>query len=507
MIIVNKQSLISLLAGMMADPTALIDVDVTAITMDSRQVEQGGLFVSLATQAQQAQDYLQQAVELGVAIVLFDAEQGLSSQHKNLLQNSNIAAYGIKQLADKAGEIAARFYGHPSMALTVIAVTGTNGKTSVSQFIAQALESLSKPCAVMGTLGFGRLEHLTTTGMTTPNPIRVQAILAGFCQQKLQYVVIEASSHALQQGRLNSVDIDVAILTNLSRDHLDYHHTMADYAAAKQRLFEFASVKTVIINADDDFGQQLITTLQQTTNLNLVSYSQQQAADIVAQNSQVTRAGVQFDLVTADHAATINSVLLGGFNIDNLLATSACLLALDIHFDVMAEALSNCQAVNGRMQVYGDKDHPQIVIDFAHSPDALSQALITLRTHISNHGLVWCVFGCGGDRDVGKRSQMGQSAEHSADRIVLTNDNPRSEDPVEIVKAILAGITQQDQVHIEYDRNVAIHYAVSSASKDDVVLVAGKGHEQYQEIAGIQQPFSDQVAVQNALGLLQGEIA
>ena len=228
MITINKQSLNSLLAGMIKDPSQLIDLIMTGITLDSRDVVAGGLFLSLAKNEQQRTQYLQQAVALDAAVILIDAEQTLSQAQQDLIQQNNVQVYKLNNLADKAGEIAARFYGHPSMALTIIAITGTNGKTSVSQFIAQALESLNQPCAVIGTLGFGRLEHLTTTGMTTPDPIRVQAILAEFCQQNIQYVVIEASSHALQQGRLNSVDIDIAVLTNLSHDHLDYHHTMAE---------------------------------------------------------------------------------------------------------------------------------------------------------------------------------------------------------------------------------------------------------------------------------------
>jgi len=496
MITVNKQSLNSLLAGMLVDPSVLENIEVAGITLDSRQAQSNGLFLSLSADKIQGLKYLEQAINSGVSVVLYDLDDDLTSDQITALAKANVAAYAIRNLAEKAGEIAARFYGHPSLALTVIAVTGTNGKTSVSQFIAQALELIGLPCGVVGTLGVGRIRALDSNGMTTPDPITLQGVLAGFCQQNIKYAVIEASSHALEQGRLNSITIDVAVLTNLTRDHLDYHKTMDDYEAAKARLFSFASVKTAIINSADHFGQSLITKLSDTEGVKVWTYNNQGlSASFAAENSQATQQGVQFDLVSDFGSTTIKSELLGYFNIDNLLATIASLHAVDISFEEIIRAVEQCHAVDGRMQSYGNEQQTQCVVDFAHTPDALSQALSSLRCHLSAEGQLWCVFGCGGDRDAGKRAEMGRSAEQYADRLVLTDDNPRSEDSAQIINAILVGLSEPEKAHIEHDRKRAIDYAISHATADDIVLIAGKGHEQYQEILGVQHPFSDKDVV------------
>ncbi len=498
MITVNKQSLTSLLVGMLADPSVLENIQISAISLDSRRVEAGGLFLSLSVDSSQRLSYLEHAISLGATVVLYEQHHDLTSSEIALLAKQNIAAYAIKDLAEKAGEIAARFYGHPSMALTIIAVTGTNGKTSVSQFIAQSLELLELPCGIIGTLGVGRLNSLSNTGMTTPDPVTLQGILAGFCQQNINYAVIEASSHALDQGRLNNVMIDVAVLTNLTRDHLDYHKTMANYAAAKARLFNFPSVKTAIINSADSFGQTLITTLSAMAGITVCSYNSQDVdANLYVKNSQTTQQGLQFDVGSDFGSAAIKSTLLGHFNIDNLLATMGSLLAIGISFDKVSHAIEHCHSVDGRMQSYGEQ--PQLVVDFAHTPDALTQALQSLRVHLPAEGQLWCVFGCGGDRDMGKRAEMGGSAEHYADKVVLTDDNPRSEDPALIISNILSGITTPENIYIEHDRKLAIAYAISHAKPDDIVLVAGKGHEQYQEILGVKHPFSDADVVMESL--------
>jgi UDP-N-acetylmuramoyl-L-alanyl-D-glutamate--2,6-diaminopimelate ligase len=501
MIVSNKHSLSTLVVGMLADPSMLDKITLTGLTLDSRQVNVGYLFVSLSLDKQQSEKHLKQALKLGAAAVLYDARQALSEQETLALAQVNVTAYPIKDLADKVSEIAARFYGHPSLAMTIIAVTGTNGKTSVSQFIAQGLEFLGKPCGVIGTLGVGRINDLQITGMTTPDPIRLQAELADLCQQSIKYVVVEASSHALEQGRLNSIDIDVAVLTNLSRDHLDYHQDMASYAAAKQRLFDMENIKVAIINNDDDFGRLLISKLVKRENLNLMTYSSQGTGKATLQacgvNSKLD--GLEFVLADELVSSVIHSGLLGKFNVDNLLATAASLLAIDITFGDVANALPHCQAIDGRMQSYGGKDQPHIVIDFAHSPDALEQALKSLRAHLTNNGQLWCVFGCGGDRDIGKRSVMGRTAELYADRIVISDDNPRTEVADDIIDQILGGIKQAEKVHIEHDRQLAITYAVTHAKNIDIVLVAGKGHEQYQEVDGVKYDFNDAIVVKHIL--------
>ena len=500
----NSKSLPMLLAGMMADPSRLEDINVLGLTLDSRQVQKGYLFFSLSLNGNQRTSYLKQALTLGASVVLFDVKEQLTEEEILALEHANVSAHQIKNLAEKVSEIAARFYGHPSMAMTIIAVTGTNGKTSVTQFIAQSLELLAQPCGVIGTLGTGRVNQLQTTGMTTPDPIRVQAALTEFYQQNIKYVVIEASSHALEQGRLNSVDIDVAVLTNLSRDHLDYHQDMASYAAAKKRLFDCATIKTVVINSDDEFGQQLMTSLLERNNVNLVSYSRrenkiQNIITLQANAIETTLDGLAFNLVYKTEQATIKSPLIGRFNIDNLLAVAGSLLAIAIPFDEVAKVLVQCQSVDGRMQRYGNKQQPQVVIDFAHTPDALEQALVSLRTHLSNNGLLWCVFGCGGDRDTGKRPLMGSIAELNADRIVLTDDNPRSEIPAVIVQDILSGIKDLSKAYVEHNRKLAITYAISQSKSKDIILIAGKGHEQYQEVLGVKHPFNDASVVKEVL--------
>jgi len=493
MMITNNHSLPMLLAGMLADPSRLENINITGLSLDSRDVESGYLFLSLAKDNQQREQNLKQALAAELSVVLFDAEQGLSEQETQLLKQAKMLAHPVRQLADKAGEIAARFYGHPSLALTIIAVTGTNGKTSVSQFIAQALEFLGQPCGVIGTLGVGRLADLHYTSMTTPDPISVQKTLADFCQQGIKYAVIEASSHALEQGRLNSITVDVAVLTNLSRDHLDYHGDMAGYAAAKSKLFDFSSVKSAVINSADSLGQTLIKALAERDNVDVVTYdcSGDRNADYQVNDIKLSSNGMSFELNSDLGSAKIDSQLLGQFNSENLLASFASLIAIDIPFEQAVTAIKQCHAVDGRMQSYGGNHQVNVVIDFAHTPDALTQALISLQAHIPAKGDLWCVFGCGGDRDTGKRAEMGRAAEQYADKLVITDDNPRSEEPALIVSDILQGLAKPKSVLIEHDRKLAITHAITHAKEVDIVLIAGKGHEKFQEVQGVKFPFSD----------------
>lgn len=493
MMISNNHSLPMLLAGMLSDPSDLAEVVVNGISLDSRDVETGYVFLSLAKDKQQRENNLSEAVSAGISVVLHDAQQRLTEQESLLLEQADIDVYSIKNLADKAGEIAARFYGHPSLALTVIAITGTNGKTSVSQFIAQALESLDHACGVIGTLGIGRVGNLQYTGMTTPDPISVQRILADFCQQGIQYAVIEASSHALEQGRLNSITVDVAVLTNLSRDHLDYHGDMAGYAAAKSKLFDFSSVKSAVINSADSLGKTLIKALAERDNVEVMTYdcSEGGKADFQVTNSKLNSNGMSFTLNSNFGSAKVDSQLLGQFNTENLLASLASLIAVNIPFEQAVAAIKQCHAVDGRMESYGGNNQVNVVIDFSHTPDALTQALKSLHAHIPAMGKLWCVFGCGGDRDTGKRAEMGHAAEEYADKVIITDDNPRSEEPDLIVRDILQGIAKPESVLIEHDRKLAITHAITHAKAVDIVLIAGKGHEQYQEIQGVKFPFSD----------------
>ncbi|HET8808278.1 MAG TPA: UDP-N-acetylmuramoyl-L-alanyl-D-glutamate--2,6-diaminopimelate ligase, partial [Methylophaga sp.] len=322
-------------------------------------------------------------------------------------------------------------------------------------------------------------------------------ILATLRDAGIHYVAIEASSHALAQGRLNAIAIDIAVLTNLSRDHLDYHGDMQSYAAAKRQLFMMPTVSTAIVNIDDDFGQALYK--QQPAALNWLSYSQQQSADWQAKNACFDAAGLHFELDSKIVSHDIDAGLLGRFNIDNLLATAAVLSTLKMTSKEIAKYLSQLQPVSGRMQLLQQANSPAVVVDYAHTPDALSQALTAMRQHLDQSADLWCVFGCGGDRDHGKRPLMGQQAEQLASHVVLTDDNPRSEESDSIIAEITDGMQHPQNATIISDRRQAIFYAVAKAANDDMVLVAGKGHESYQEKLGQKQPFSDVAVVQQAL--------
>jgi len=500
--VIKNHMLDDLLSGLTASNIDIANMAVSGLSLDSRKIQSGWLFIALAHDLEQRAVHIKQALSLGATVILFDVDTSLSAIEMDLIASAKAQAYPVQQLASKTSEIAARFYEHPSTKMTVIAVTGTNGKTSVSQFIAQSLEYLGYQCGVIGTLGFGRVNALTTTGMTTPDPILVQAVLAGFHNEGITHCVLEASSHALDQGRLNSIAIDIAILTNLSRDHLDYHNTMHDYALAKQKLFEFNTLHTAIINAADTLGQSLITTLKTKKSLQLISYNARQVAGentYTASNIECQITGLSFELSNQQSTTQIQSSLLGLFNVDNLLAALSTLTALDISFEKACQAIQHCHAVDGRMQAYTADNKAEVVIDFAHTPDALTQALQSLRSHLPAQGVLWCVFGCGGDRDKGKRAVMGQCAEQYADKVVLTADNPRSEKNEDIVTDILTGIKNPQHVYIEHDRQQAINYVVVHASQKDIVLVAGKGHEDYQEVLGQKLPFSDARAVVQAL--------
>jgi len=472
-------------------------VEIRAITLDSRRVEHGGLFFSLAKQVEARTTYLQQAIALGAAVIVTEASIDISDTENKLIRDAGVKHYNVADLAINVSNIAARFYQQPSSNMTVIAITGTNGKTSVSHFIAQALSELNYTPAVIGTLGVGQLDNLINTGMTTPDPVLLQATLADFVEQGVTHVVMEASSHALAQDRLASVDIDVAVFTNLSRDHLDYHNDMPSYGLAKQRLFEFSGLQSVIINQADSFGQKLLDFVA-TRSVKVISYGDE-LANLAATNIHSDLGGINFELKYADQRQTVTTELLGRFNVDNILASIAALLSIGVSLEKACDAVHTVTAVNGRMQSVYQVGKPHVVIDFAHTPDALSKVLTSLRQHVSSSSHLWCVFGCGGDRDKGKRPLMGTVAEQQADKVVLTADNPRSEDNQAIVSDILVGIENPAAVHIEHDRAIAIAYAVEHAGSDDVVLVAGKGHEDYQEIAGVKKPFSDMRALLHSL--------
>lgn len=469
--------------------TVTYPANAVHMTADSREVKPGSVFLAYSGHQQDGRRYIADAIAQGAVMVLWDPE---AFAWQPTWQVANLA---VPQLAQQAGDLASAFYQHPSRALWVVGVTGTNGKTTVSQWVAQAYQYLQQSAVVVGTLGNGWLGALQTAHNTTPGAVALQGLLADFVRQQAQVLAMEVSSHGLDQGRLQGMQFDVAVFTNISRDHLDYHQTMAAYQAAKAKLFDWPTLKAAVINIDDAFGQQLHAQLR-AKGLPVLSYALQQSqADIQLQQLQHTPMGYAMRVVTPQGSGEVLLHALGEFNVSNALAVVGCLLAQQIPLAQICAALSQLRAVPGRMQSFGGGDAPVVVVDYAHTPDALEKVLMTLRTH--TQGKLTCVFGCGGNRDAGKRPIMGQIASQRADRVVLTNDNPRRESASAILQQIAAGV-RGDYV-IEPDRATAIQRAIAQSDKGDVVLVAGKGHEDYQEIEGVRTPFSDALAVQAAL--------
>ena len=483
-------------------------VSVNSLCADSRRVRKGDVFVAMKGAQVDGRDYVAQAIKNGAVAVIYESGKtpvGIGTECRlstadplrgreavlretptspPLVTASNIASF--------IGELADEVYGHPSQKLWLAGVTGTNGKTSVSQWIAQALNRLDERCAVIGTLGNGFPDALMESSNTTPDVITTQATLAGFVNQKAQACAMEVSSIGLHQHRVDGVDFKVAILTNLSRDHLDYHGDMASYAKAKETLFLLPGLAAAVLNLDDHFGRELAAKLRD--QVHTIGYTFNGAIGdevqcdqiLVARNLTFRAAGLAFDL-DGQH---ISAPVVGRFNAANLLAVIGALLARGHDLQNIANTLTQIVAPPGRMQSIGGVGEPLVVVDYAHTPDALEKTLSVLReTADSRAGKLHCVFGCGGARDAGKRPQMGAVAETFADRVVVTSDNPRNEDPEAIISDILKGMHGRPQV--EPDRGLAITATISAASSQDVVLLAGKGHEPYQEINGVRLPFSD----------------
>lgn len=476
-----------LLDGLAVVP-ASDDVRISDVSIDSRRVQPGALFLACRGHRHDGRDYIAAALHAGAVAIA--AEDTLPET----LARQGIPAVAVPGLGQKIGGIAARFYGHPGHSLRVIGVTGTNGKTSVASYIAQALTDGPEHCGLFGTLGYGIYGDLQPGQTTTPDPVSLHRLLADLRDRGVRHTVMEVSSHALDQGRVNGVDFDIAVLTNLSRDHLDYHIDLAAYGAAKRRLFEWPGLRHGIINHDDAFGRELLAGHPDR----FLGYSlESPRADLYARVRQPGRAQLQLDVNTPWGSGQLRANLSGRFNAANLLAALGVLCLLEIPFDEVLSRLTRVRPAPGRMQVLGGHGRPLVVIDYAHTPDALAQALAALREEC--RGRLWCVFGCGGDRDPGKRPLMGAAAEAHADMLVITSDNPRNEQPTAIIADIVAGLSAPARALIEPDRSHAIGRAVARAHADDIILVAGKGHENYQEISGIRHAFSDSQVVQACL--------
>ncbi|MDB5863001.1 MAG: UDP-N-acetylmuramoyl-L-alanyl-D-glutamate--2,6-diaminopimelate ligase [Betaproteobacteria bacterium] len=483
---------------------ALAALGMTRLVSDSRQVTPGDTFVAYPGETLDGRKFIPQAIERGAASVLWE-RRDFRWRASWKVRNAP-----VENLKRHAGEIAAEVYGRPSARLWMVGVTGTNGKTSCSHWIAHALTRLHRKCGVVGTLGSGWPGRLEPIGNTTPDAVWLQGRLRDFVRQRARAVSMEVSSHGLAQNRIAGVELDVALLTNLTRDHLDYHGTMRNYRNAKARLFRLPGLKHAVLNLDDAFGAALVEPTQRR-GVRTIGYGfsrtlppalrGRRVPRIVGRNLRMGAEGVAFDVVTPWGESRLESPLIGRFNAANLLGTLAVLLASDNPLDASVAALAQVGPVPGRTERYGGGRRPLVVVDYAHTPDALENVLRTLRELMGSTGpragRLVCVFGCGGDRDRGKRPVMGGIAATLADEAIVTSDNPRTEDPHAIIGDILEGMAGNSEVVL--DRAKAIEGAVRRARAGDVILVAGKGHEQYQEIDGIRHPFSDAAVVRSAL--------
>ena len=457
-----------------------------ALVSDSRRAGQGTVFAAYPGEARDGRDFIPAAVAQRVDGVLWDRD------HYQWDPALGVPNAGVDHLRSRIGEIAAHVYGDPSRALAMVGITGTNGKTSVAHWVAQALTRLDRRTAIIGTAGNGFPGALASTCNTTPDAIELQERLAHYRAQGAVACAMEVSSHGLAQGRVNGTHFNVAVLTNLTRDHLDYHGDMEAYAAAKAKLFAWPGLDSVVLNLDDPFGRHLEAEVRAAR---VVGYGFTRGA-VRGERLRLSQEGLHLHVRSDWGDAELHAPLLGRFNAANLLAVLATLLLLDIGLDDACRVLAHVEPPPGRMQTLGGGVQPLVVVDYAHTPDALEKALAALR-EIAGAGRLICVFGCGGNRDRGKRPLMGAAASRGADVIWVTSDNPRNEDPHRIIDDILAGMSGRPGV--EPDRARAIFEAVGSARQGDVVLIAGKGHEDYQEAGGARQPFSDDATARKAL--------
>ena len=472
------------------------------LTTDSRRVRAGDVFLAFPGEAGDGRDYIAQAAKAGARAILFDDAGDFQWDDSVMLPH-----LPVHDLAKTAGRIAHEWYGQPDHDMLCIAITGTNGKTSCAQWLGQALSLQRMPTAVVGTLGIGQWRNgasglFNATGFTTPDAVQLHRELAEQKKQGAVALAIEASSIGLVQRRLHELHVDVAVLTNFSRDHLDFHGTMQAYEAAKTRLFGWPGLKHAVINLDDAMGQRLLAYVRKNhPALVVTGYSiepdrlpttTQDVSLLSATDIRVNQQGTSFMLHSPSGQGVVRTQLIGQFNVSNVLAIAGVMFSQGMSWQTVVSALESLVAVPGRMQQLGGVDAPLVVIDYAHTPDALEKALETLRPVAqARQGELWCVFGCGGDRDAGKRALMGAAAS-LADYLVVTSDNPRSEEPADIIAQIIAGAEPAGtKLQVIEDRASAILHAIRHAGKNDVVLVAGKGHEDYQEVKGRRFAFRD----------------
>jgi len=480
------------LADLLQGITDAPAIPVFGISSDSRRLDEGDVFLAVQGLTSHGLDFLVEAAESDVAAIVWDSTTGVAPE------DIGIPTIAVPDLASRLGEIADRFYGEPSKALGVVGITGTNGKTTVAWMIAQAGELLGGRCGYLGTLGYGVGELQGAEGMTTPAAIELHGRLAEFVEHGASQAALEVSSHALAQGRVDGVRFDTAMFTNLTRDHLDYHMNMRDYFDSKARLFLECNPKNRIVNLDSDYGVQLAARCGQevitvSTDFDRVANGRPY---VFVRSIVASERGSEVSFTSSWGDGRFELQLPGDFNVANATLVLALLLKDDIDLEQACDVMSQLAAPPGRMQRVS-AEGSAAYIDYAHTPHALEVALRALRPHC--RGKLWCVFGCGGDRDAGKRPQMGKAVEHFADRVVITSDNPRSEDPQAIINDIAAGLVRPERATIIEDRAAAIAWSLQSTADNDVVLIAGKGHEDYQETGAERRPFSDYAVAAAAL--------
>ncbi len=477
--------------------------DAGTLQTDSRKVRPGDAFIAWPGAATDGRAHVASALERGAVACLVEAEGveafGFCGGH--------IAA--LPGLKAATGLIADQWFGHPSAQIDMLAVTGTNGKTTTAWWLAHALARVKlggrSGCALVGTLGVGVPPAMESTGMTTPDPVRLQRALREYADAGLAACAIEASSIGVVEHRLDGTRIRVALFTNFTQDHLDYHGSMQAYWQAKAALFDWPGLQAAVVNVDDPQGARLWARLQ-AGPLDVWSVSIEGAARLQAKDIVLGAEGLDFTVIEAGHSLRMRTRLVGQYNVSNLLGVLAALRSLGLDLNQAVAACAHLEPVPGRMQQIALPGQPLVAVDYAHTPDALDKALRALRPAAEQRqGRLWCVFGCGGDRDAGKRPLMGQAAQKNADCVLVTSDNPRSEVPGRIIDQILAGMQPGDSLHVQADRAAAIAEAIGRASERDVVLIAGKGHEDYQETAGQRHPFSDMAEARKALAAREGK--
>ena len=485
---------------------------ISEATASSREAKRGGVFLAYPGATRDGREFIGDAIVRGASAVLYEADFAWDADWK-------VPHIAVENLKTHASLIAGHVYKNPSRQLWMIGVTGTNGKTSASQWIARALEAGGQKSAVLGTIGNGLVGQLVVSDNTTPDAVVLQRLLREYANAGAAACAMEVSSHGLDQGRVAEIKFDVAVFTNLTRDHLDYHGTMEAYGAAKAKLFAAQGLKIAVINVDDPFGRTLADQVaaKGITVTRFACNGGSKYATLIGTDLAVSPSGLSFTVRRLDGAsrnikneAQVESAILGAFNISNLLAVMGVLLASGIELEAAARIVSELKPVPGRMQTVrsrGDSNKPLVVVDYAHTPDALEKALSTLAAIVPDKGRLISVFGCGGDRDRGKRPLMGAISAKYADLNFVTSDNPRTEDPLRIIADIeqgLGGVNKGVQSHIVPDRKLAIYEALNAAHANDIVLIAGKGHEDYQIMGDTKHHFSDVEVAQDALAQWKG---